>query len=80
MTLPTTAGRLNRIGVPGLHNMITQVPPVVAKKTAYAALFELNWLTASGTACFLATISAALFLGVGPRTVRRTSTWRLSSN
>jgi lactate permease len=52
--------------VPGLHNMITQVPPVVPKKTAYAALFELNWLTASGTACFIATIAAALFLGVGP--------------
>ena len=67
VTFPTLAGRLNRIGVPGLHNMITQVPPVVPKKTAYAALFELNWLTASGTACFLATIAAALCLGVGPR-------------
>ena len=61
------AGRLNRIAVPGLHNMITQVPPVVPKKTPYAALFELNWLTASGTACFLATIAAALCPGVGPR-------------
>jgi lactate permease len=67
VTFPTPAGRLNRIGVPGLHNLITQVPPVVPKKTAYAAMFELNWLTASGTACFLATIAAALFLGVGPR-------------
>jgi len=27
----------------------------------------LNWMTASGTACFLATILAALCLGVGPR-------------
>jgi len=67
VTHPTVAGRLNRIMVPGLHNMITQVPPVVAKKTPYAALFELNWLTASGTACFIAAIAAALFLGVGPR-------------
>src|SRR5262245_27020622 len=66
ITLPTPPARLNRIGVPGLHNMITQVPPVVPKKTAYAALFELNWLTASGTACFFATLAAALFLGVGP--------------
>jgi lactate permease len=66
VTHPTPAARLNRISVPGLHNQITQVPPVVQKKTAYAALFELNWLTASGTACFLATIAAALFLGVGP--------------
>jgi len=67
VTHPTITGRLNRIIVPGLHNMITQVPPVVPKKTPYAALFELNWLTASGTACFLAAIAAALCLGVGPR-------------
>ena len=59
--------RLNKIMVPGLHNKITQVAPVVAKNTPYAATFELNWLTASGTACFLATIAAALCLGVGPR-------------
>jgi len=67
VTHPTPTGRLNRIGIPGLHNMITQVPPVVPQKTPYAALFELNWLTASGTACFLATIAAAICLGVGPR-------------
>ena len=64
---PTAPGQFNRIAVPGLHRMITQVPPVVKEKTPYAALFELNWLTASGTACFLATIAAALCLGVGPR-------------
>ena len=31
----------------------------------------MNWLTASGTACFLATIAAALCLGVGPRKFAR---------
>jgi len=67
VTQPTPAAQLNRIAVPGLHRMITQVPPVVKQKTPYAALFELNWLTASGTACFLATIAAALCLGVGPK-------------
>jgi lactate permease len=64
---PTPPARLNRIMVPGLHNMIIQVPPVVPEKTAYGALFELNWLTASGTACFLATIAAAICLRVRPR-------------
>ena len=68
---PTAAGTTQSHRVPGLHNMITQVPPVVPKKTPYAALFELNWLTASGTACFLATIAAALCLGVGPRQFAR---------
>ena len=32
----------------------------------YAAVFTLNWMSASGTACFLATIAAALVLGVKP--------------
>jgi lactate permease len=30
-------------------------------------VFTLNWLTASGTACFVATILAAIVLRVGPR-------------
>jgi lactate permease len=63
-TVPETPRNALRLMVPGLHNQITQVPPVVAKPTPYAALFELNWLSASGTACLLATILAALVLGV----------------
>jgi lactate permease len=63
---PTLA---NRLLVPGLHNMITQMPPVVAKPAPYAAMYELNWLTASGTACMLATLAAALVLRVGPARV-----------
>src|SRR5262245_30211677 len=43
---PVTAIRL---AVPGLHNLIERVPPVVVKAGPYAALYELNWLTASGT-------------------------------
>jgi lactate permease len=58
--------RFNRIAVTGLHNQISQVPPVVKKETPYGATFELNWLTTSGSACFLATLAAALCLGVGP--------------
>ena len=63
-TVPETPRNALRLMVPGLHNMITQVPPVVAKPTQYAALFELNWLSASGTACLIATILAALVLRV----------------
>jgi lactate permease len=58
---------LNGLNVPGLHNLITRVPPVTPGPSAYAAVFTFNWLSASGTACFLATLAAALFLGVGPR-------------
>ena len=64
--IPRSATLLNGLLVPGLHNMIQRVPPVVAQPAPYAAVFEWNWLTASGTSCFLATIIAALLLRVGP--------------
>ncbi len=60
---------LNGLNVPGLHNLITRVPPVVAKPAPYAAVFTLNWLSASGTACFIALLAAAACLGVGPKRV-----------
>ncbi|MGE3888358.1 MAG: L-lactate permease, partial [Vicinamibacterales bacterium] len=66
--LPKAPTGLNGVMVPGLHNAITRVPPVVAEPSPYAAVFTLNWLSASGTACFLATIVAALVLGVRPAT------------
>jgi len=48
------------IAWPGLHQAVQQMPPVVAKPTAYAAVYRLEWLSASGTACLLAAICAAL--------------------
>jgi lactate permease len=56
----------NRLMVPGLHNAITRIPPVTQAPAAYAAVFELNWLSAAGTACFLAALTTAAFLGVSP--------------
>jgi lactate permease len=70
-SIPQHATLPNRLLVPGLHNMITQVPPVVPAPAPYAALYELNWLSASGTACILATIVAALFLRASPSTFVR---------
>ena len=76
-SLPTTAGTPNgltatRLMVPGLHNQITRIEPVVSKPSPYAALYELNWLSASGTACFLAILATALVLGVRPKQVVKT--------
>ena len=65
-TLPRSATLLNGLLVPGLHNMIQRVPPVVAQPSPYAAVYEFNWLSASGTSCFLATIAAAMLLRVNP--------------
>jgi lactate permease len=55
---------LNGLLVPGLHGMIIRIPPVTSQPSPYAAVFELNWLTASGTACFFATIATAILLRV----------------
>ena len=52
---------------PGLHNAVLRVPPVVARATAYPALYTLNWLAASGTACLLAVLLSAALLRVPPR-------------
>jgi lactate permease len=65
-TVPAAGRVAERLMVPGLHGAITQIPPVVAKPTQYAALFELNWLSASGTACLFAILATALVLRVRP--------------
>ena len=65
--LPRHATILNGLTVPGLHNLIERIPPVTKVATPYAAVFEFNWLSASGTACFLAAVVASLCLGVKPR-------------
>ena len=57
---------LNGLLVPGLHNVITRIPPVVAQPTPYAAVFEWNWLSASGSACLLAAIATSMLLRVSP--------------
>ncbi len=51
--------------VHGLHNMILRVPPVVAAPTKEGAVFVLNWLSATGSGIFLASVIAGLVMGVG---------------
>jgi L-lactate permease len=55
-----------KFGWPGLHNLVERMPPVVPKNSPYAAIYTFNWLTASGTACALATLVSALMLKVKP--------------
>jgi L-lactate transport len=51
---------------PGLHNTIQRVPPVVAKASPYAAMYNFNWLSASGTACLLAAVVSSFLVGLKP--------------
>jgi lactate permease len=52
--------------VPLLHNAITRAAPIVAKPSPEAARYDFNWLSATGTGCFLAAIVSGLLLGLGP--------------
>ncbi|MGA2565161.1 MAG: lactate permease LctP family transporter, partial [Steroidobacteraceae bacterium] len=54
------------IPVAGLHNMIQRVPPVAAAPTPEAAVFNLNWLAATGTGILAAALLAGLLMGLGP--------------
>jgi L-lactate transport len=56
-----------RFAWPGLDNVVQRIPPVVARPSGYPAVFALNWMSASGTACLLAVLLTALLLGVTPR-------------
>ena len=58
-----------KFAVAGLNKTIQRVPPVVAAPTAEAAVFSLNWLSATGTGIFLASILAGLLMGLGPRSL-----------
>jgi len=68
-SLPKNATTLNGLNVPGLHNLITRIPPVTGRPSPYGAVFTLNWLSASGTACLFATLAAALLLRLKPSAV-----------
>ncbi|HET8966953.1 MAG TPA: lactate permease LctP family transporter [Candidatus Acidoferrum sp.] len=52
--------------VPYLHKTVLRAQPVVVKPTPENAKFDFNWLTATGTACFLAALLAGTLLGLGP--------------
>lgn len=74
--LPQVKGALNAISapafqVPGLHLMVQRVPPVVAVPAPEAAVFTLNWLSATGTAILVAALVAGLFMGFSPGALGR---------
>jgi lactate permease len=52
--------------VPLLHKAVLRARPVVATPTPEPALFDFNWLTATGTGCFLAALCAGMLLGMRP--------------
>src|SRR5256712_7615072 len=67
--LPAVKGAMNHAttpvwNVPLLHNAVTRAAPVVMKPTPEAARYDFNWLSATGTGCFIAAIVAGPLLGL----------------
>ena len=61
-----TASRWSRSPCPGLHLLALRMPPIVAQPRPEPAVFELAWLSASGTAILLAALAAGLWMGLPP--------------
>src|SRR5437588_4027347 len=70
--LPQTKALLDgisapKIPVPGLDKLVMRVPPVVAKPTPENAIFNFNWLSASGSGILIASIIAGFAMGYSVR-------------
>jgi lactate permease len=85
--LPQVKSQLNawtksEFAVPGLHLKVVRDQPVVSAPTPEKAIYECNWLSATGTALFFASMISGLLLGLSPRklailfvgTLQRTTT------
>lgn len=60
------AGLVAHVSVPFLHNLVIKLPPIVTAAKPFAADFKFDWLSATGTAIFLAAIVSIAFLGMRP--------------
>ncbi|MVW70553.1 L-lactate permease [Bordetella sp. 15P40C-2] len=75
--LPPVKGWLNSLfapayPMPGLHNLVMKVPPVVPSVHPEAAVYTLNLLSATGTAILLAAVISAFVMRYGPVAIVRT--------
>lgn len=50
---------------PWLHMLTQKMPPVALKITTEAAIFNLNWLSATGTGIFIAAMISGIVMGYG---------------
>jgi lactate permease len=74
--LPQSKALLDGISAPkipvyGLDKLVLRVPPIVPKPTAEAAVFNFNWLSATGSGILLASIIAGRVMGFSIRSLLR---------
>ncbi len=55
------------IKVPFLHQMIQKMPPVVAEIKDYDAIYKFDWISATGTAIFIAALITIAYLKMKPK-------------
>jgi lactate permease len=55
--------------MPGLHNMVLRVPPVVPKPTMEPAVADFNFVAIPGTVLAISAVLAGLLLGFSPRRI-----------
>ncbi len=58
-----------KIPIAGLHQAVLRMPPAVPALAAEPAIFNLNWLSATGTGIFFAAILAGLLMGMRPSAI-----------
>lgn len=58
--------------VPGLHNVVQRISPVVPKPSNEPAVYKLNWAAATGTGILVAAVLSGLLMGLDPRSLLHT--------
>jgi len=58
-----------KIPINGLHQVVLRMPPAVPAPTAETAVFNFNWLSATGTGILIAAVLAGLLMGMRPRAI-----------
>ena len=53
--------------VPLLDKLVAKMPPVVAESMPYAAIYKLDWLSATGTAIMVAAVISVIYLRMKPQ-------------
>lgn len=76
---PQFSGWLNRwstvhFAIAGLHDVVLRMPPVAAVPTPETAIFNFNWLAATGTGIFIAALIAGVCMQMRAGTMAR-SLW-----
>ncbi|GGY92701.1 lactate permease LctP family transporter [Shewanella fodinae] len=75
-SIKAISGYLNSVTVsleiPGLHNLVIKTTPIVAKDTAYAAIFKFNLLSAVGSAILIAAMISIVLLKMSVKDALKT--------